>query len=681
MNAGILYDNSYRVTKAGKLQREIFRYWTNHNRDPVFESLTFDTETTGLTFGVPGNLCLGNSVIRISNITPFGISLCIPYKDQLALFWGRIGTRLYDECLKILRMKGPKNAHNSRYDLRVFAVNKHKVRGPVDCTLTMARIMWNRRKKFDLKSLTATVAPSLYGYDDDLKAVLRNLKTSHTRAGYPKGYVNYSFLPEELISEYSMVDAFVTWLLNFNLMPKILKIQRQVYRRERKVISIVLKLELRGVQLDRRQAKKEKMKLESTLIPYKAKLYKLARTRFNENSPKQLLPILQHKFDVPKKMLTKIVQGEKKLTTEHDVLERMMVRMDDKRLNKFLKILFQIRRVNKLVNTYLGPLYDRAKHNNGIVYCNINPTDTRTGRMASNNPNLHNIPRPDTGLGDEPTNPIRRCFICRKGFTNLLSDYEQMEMWIYAVLVGAERMLEVLKSGGDIHGTVAFEIYGSEAIDNIHGQRCKVLVGRRFKWLMINKSKRFKCKKVNFGVIYGMGFRVLALQIKAKELEARELLQEWHKNNPEMREHNALNESLLKKNGFVEDFFGRRYNLPVKDAYKGINAQVQGGCAQALKIALINIDTYFNSLPAYEENRFATLLPIHDELKIEMPNAARMLWPKVIAGIEHRMKHIPQLEDRGVVLNIDSKITHTSWDEKRAIGKILRRQIDRVLAA
>ena len=681
MDTEILYNESFKIINAGKLQRNIFRYWTTHNRDSVYESMTFDTETTGLTFGIPSNLCVGNTVIKVNNITPFGISLCIPYKEQLALFWGRIGTTLYSECLKILKMKGPKNAHNSRYDLRVFAVNNRKVCGPVDCTLTMARIIWNRRKKFDLKTLTPTVAPELYGYDDDLKAVLRNLKSSHTRAGYPKNYVNYSFLPDEIISEYSMIDAFVTWLLNFRLMPEILEIQKDVYKRERRIISIILKSELRGVQLDRHQAKKEKNKLQSTLPSYKAKLYKLARRRFNERSPKQLLPILRKQFDIPKKMLTKVVKGERKLTTEHDTLEKLMTRMEDGRLNAFLSTLFQVRRINKLVGTYLGPLYDRAKYNNGIVYCNLNPTDTRTGRMASNNPNLHNIPRPDTGIGDEQGNPIRHCFVGRKGFTNLLSDYEQMEMWMYAAVAGAKRMMSILQAGGDIHASVAYQIFGAEAIDNEHGQRCKVLVGKRFKWLMISKLKRFQCKKVNFGVIYGMGFRALALQIKTKELEARDLLQEWHFNNPEMRTHNALNEKLLKKYGFVEDFFGRRYNIRVKDAYKAINAQVQGGCAQALKIALIGIDDYFESLPSYDGNRFATLLLIHDEVKIEMPNAARLVWPMVIAGIEDRMKHIPQLEDRGVILNVDSRITHGAWDEKRVIGKILRRQINRVLAA
>ncbi|MBW8002638.1 MAG: hypothetical protein FVQ80_11555 [Planctomycetes bacterium] len=681
MDAEILYNESFKIMSAGPLQRRVFRYWTTHNRDPVYESMTFDTETTGLTFGIPGNLKIGNTVIKVNNITPFGISLCIPYKEQLALFWGRLGTPLYDECLKILKMKGPKNAHNSRYDLRVFAVNNRKVRGPVDCTLTMARIIWNRRQKFDLKTLTSTVAPELYGYDDDLKGVLRNLKSSHTRAGYPKGYVNYSFLPDEIISEYAMIDAFVTWLLNFKLMPEILKIQKAVYRRERKIISIILKSELRGVQLDRRQARNEAAKLKSTLPSYKARLYKLARKKFNERSPKQLLPILRKQFDIPKKMLTKVVKGERKLTTEHATLEKVMLCMEDKRLNKFLETLFQVRRVNKLVGTYLEPLYDRAKYNNGIVYCNINPTDTRTGRMASNNPNLHNIPRPDTGVGDEQGNPIRHCFVCRKGFTNLLSDYEQMEMWMYAAVAGSNRMMRILQEGGDIHASAAYQIFGEEAVDNKHGQRCRVLVGKKFKWMMISKLKRFQCKKVNFGVIYGMGFRALALQIKTKELEARDLLQEWHGNNPEMRAQNALNESLLKKYGFVEDFFGRRYNIRVKDAYKAINAQVQGGCAQALKIALINVEKYFDSLPSYNDNRFATLLLIHDELMAEMPNAARLVWPKIIAGIEHRMKHIPQLEDRGIILNVDSKITQDAWDGKRAIGKILRRQIDRVLAA
>ena len=615
-------------------------------KDPVYGAMSFDTETTSVTFGVPSILHYGNTDIRMNDVTAFGISLAIPWKDKLALFWGRLGTPLFDECCRILTVAGPKVAHNLRYDKRVCLVNSVKLIGQLHCTLTMARIHWNRRMKFGLKDLTSFIIPELEGYDDGLKRIMTNIKSSYTRAGYPKGYCNYSFIPDEDISEYSMIDAFVTWCLNSLLMPKMINTHKKVYRREKRIISIVMNIEMTGLQFDRHRARVEIKKINTKMAKIQRKLIKMAGKEFKPLSPKQLLPVLVG-VGVPKKFLLK--QG--KYTTSRDKLEEAVTKLDKKKPKKFVKTLLQLRSCHKLNNTYLIPLYKKAMFNKGIIYCNLNPTDTRTGRMSSSDPNLQNIPRPTSGF--EKSNPVRKCFICRPGYVNHFADYSQMEMWVFALTADEKRMLNNLFSGLDIHAQTAIDVLGAEA----YGEDGKVL-----------PLKRHHFKQTNFAIIYGMGFKSLAVYIDVTQMEAHDIRGSYLETYPRIVEFmDELKHELLSK-GYVKDIFGRRYNIDPRKAYKAVNALVQGGCAQVLKIALINLKKYFDRLPMYGGLKARMLLLIHDELMYQLPKAMPLkIRKKVARDIEYIMGNIPQLIKRGVRLKVETKFSTKSWEDKEEL--------------
>lgn len=642
-----LYKDALKITESSKLQRKVFDYWCNNNTDSVYQALAFDTETTGVTFGIPSFLHISEKTeIKMHNIAVFGISLCIPYKNKLALVWGRLGSELYDDCAKLLAIKGHKVAHNSKFDTKVCKCNNILVNSIVNCTMTMARIVWDRRMKFDLKDLALTVCPEMYGWGDELKALMRNIKSSYTRAGYEKGYANYSFLPNRIISKYAMVDAFVCWLLNLYLRPIINREFKKLYYRERKIISIVTAMEERGMQFDRNRAAAEIIKLNKQAVILTKKLKKLAKKDFNPRSPKQLLPTLLD-IGVPKRLLRK----KDKLSTEKPILLAAVDRIEKSLPKKFVNILLELRSCDKLNRTYMEPLYKRSSYNNGIVYYSINPTNTRTGRMSSSNPNLQNIPRPTSGF--QKYNPVRKCFICRAGYTNLLPDYSQMEMWLFAIFANASKLIDALKRGEDAHDATAIMMCGKSAI----GKDGKV-----------KHSIRQKFKQVNFAMIYGMGFRGLAKYLHIPEVEAFDLRREYMDNIPEVPIFMDECKRRLIKYRYVKDMFGRHYHIPVRESYKAVNALVQGSCAQILKIALINLHKFMKH-PSWSNYslRPNLLVPVHDEIIIEIPTKA-LAYQKsckfIAKNLHNTMEDIPELYPFGVRLKIDIKISNTSWEDK-----------------
>lgn len=642
-----LYNEAMRITKCGSAQKQVFNYWANHNSDLTYESMSFDAETTGITFGAPSILHYGGTDIHVNNIRPFGFSLCIPTKDKLALVWARLGTPLYNETLSLLSIKGIKSAHNLRYDLRVCRINDIKVRPSCNCTLTMARIHWNTRMKFNLKTLTYSVCPDLYGYDEPLKRALTNMKSSYTRAGYPKNYVNLSFLPDEMVGKYSVTDSFICWLLNLELMPKMIEQHKEIYKREKKVISIFMGIEERGFAFDRRQAKIEIRKLEKQVPKLIGKLELTASKKFNPNSPAQVLKILTKNLKIPKNLLRK---KDGKLTTEKETLELAVNKLRDKRAKKFVKTLLNLRSIQKLVGTYLKPLLKRAEYNLGIIYCNLNPTDTRTGRVASSDPNLQNIPRPTSGF--TKYNSVRKCFITRPGFDLYFPDYKQMEMWLFALTADEKVMLKGLLAGKDFHVLTAVEMLGPKAYDE-NGE--------------IKYAARFKFKQVNFGIIYGMGDYGLATYISIPLRKAKKLRAKYLKTFPAVQEVVKRNKKELKTKGYVTDIFGKRYNIDPRKAYKAINAQVQGGCAQIIKTAMINLKYLLASLPSYNGLRVRMILQVHDELVFEIPKAAGKATPMILKGIDTCMSEIPELIKRGIRLPVEFKWSNKNWEDKEEL--------------
>lgn len=640
-----LYNDAAKITKACATQRNAFRYWASHNKRAPEQSLSFDTETTGISFGVPSMLHIGNSDIKCYNIKVFGISLAIPTRKRVVLIWARLGTDLFDEAVKLLGMPGQKVAHNSRYDLRVCKINKIKVAETIHCTLTAARIFWDRRQRFGIQPLSEFICPELSDWELQLKAESRRIKSRYTRSGHPKNYTNYSFIPDDIMAPYSMTDSFMCLIVHSMIHASMKDIYNEVYTREQKVLRIALKMEQQSLQYDCHKSLIEERFLNRKAHTLEQKLYALVGAEFNIKSPAQVLKLLL-KINIPIKYITK----DDKLSTDKNLLEPIV----DGKLWKnkkgilFIQTLLDVKAIYKLVNSYLVPLRKRALYNNGRIYCNINSADTRTGRMAVTDPGLQTIPRLLSKR--KRKNPIRSCFICKPGFWNYHFDFKQIEMIFYAALIGDKHLVDIYNSGLDIYTEIAKYAVRKKDLDYI-----KEHLG----------DPRQQLKQLSLAIIYGAGIPGTAKILQMPKDRAASLLYGYLEACPLVLEYRNQCKHELYTKGYVEDFFGRRYHIEPGQAYKAPNAVVQGSCAQILKIALIQVDRYINTTS--ERFRSRIIMPIHDELILERLSKYKKTEKKFMQCVIHEMQNIKQLTDRGLKLTIEVARTKTNWESKKEL--------------
>lgn len=632
-----LYKRSTKLTVAGAESRRLFHTWSVL---PVKHRLTvFDTETTGVIFHEPTILKHNSLEIRCPGPVIFGISLALDINGRIILVWARIDTELYDDVCSLLNKPSIKVAHNARYDIRMAEGGSISINGLVDCTQTMSRIINDRRKKHSLQKLSETWCPELSDWEEPVKAEMTRIKSAYTRAGHPKGYANYSFLPDELMCPYSMMDSFMCLIGYKILWPAIKSTFLELYKRERKVYYIISKIEKRGLAFNAVKAKKEAAKLTKKIDKSLSQMEGL-----NPNSPAQVLNALRG-MRVKDRDLT--YKG--KVTTGADVLRELQNKTKNKKVTRFIDSLLLHRAYTKTVSTYLLPLTKCAEYNNGIVYTSINPTDTRTGRMASRNPNLHNIPtlNPRRGRTSGGVNPVRSCFVCRPGYSNYFFDYSQMEIVLFGAYTDARIILDTYNAGGDVHEAMAKTLYGKNH----------------------TKIQRDRTKDTNYGIIFGMGIQGIAKYRACTMKQARQFLDFYYETFDSIRDFQDECKQRLQLDGYVEDWFGKRYYIPVGESYKAVNALVQGGCAQIFKIGLLETDKLLNdSGYDFESN---ILLPVHDELIIESrvaDGSVRTYDEKFFAGtVILAMTDMPQLREQELELRVDVSKTTTNWAEKEKL--------------
>ena len=640
-----------------------------------------DTETTGLLFHSPSYL--KDERRWVDNPFPFGISLAFLHGQDAVLVWGRVGTALYTECKRILASVNTKLWHNLKYDHRVCKTNDIGINGPQHCTLTMSRIVNDRRKSHGLQELGEVYLTEVSDWEDDLDREKTRLQTKWTNRvkkeniWLPEGleakdYFNYSFLPDDLIGKYSQNDGFNTLHLYKMMWPIIQENYRELYLRERKVIYVVIKIEEVGMRFDAERGRREIQKLtpkireaEQTCVDFSERFYRPVRTAASERyaeikadgvlkdypqqdelkklrkemklqwafGPDKILDMLL-RLGVKRKQL-KVGQ---KMTTGEDVLRRTLAEGVPHSADKFIRSLLDYRARHKIVSTYLGPLTRQAERTGGFIYTNINPSDTRTSRPASKSPNLLNIPRPTTG---DDGNNVRACFIPREGCAIYYFDVKQQEMaqlFVEAIRRGlhqAQELLDAYLNGEDIH------------------QHMADVLGR--------PDERDAIKGCNFAVVYGQGHKAMSLVQGISVEQAKENMKVYDDCFPFVQELVDMLRWDLKNQRYVEDLFGGRYHIPWQQAFKGVNAICQGGCAKAFKDGLLAIDRYYEE----EVPDAHILLPVYDEAQCERP----------VDGYEREfcvktkecIWNILQLLDLGLKLQVDVKRTTSSWADKKEI--------------
>jgi DNA polymerase-1 len=369
---------------------------------------------------------------------------------------------------------------------------------------------------------------------------------------------------------------------------KELDLEKVYFELELPLTSVLARMELRGIKVDLKVLEEFKQKVKEKQRSILEEIYNLAGERFNPNSPIQLREILFKKLKLPTKGLVKTGKGE--ISTQESELLKLI------HLHPIIEKILTYRETSKFLTTYTDSLIQNYNPQTKRIYATFNQTGTSTGRIASENPNLQNLP-----LEGELAHYLRKCFIAEESYIFLKADYSQIELRLLAHLSQDENLISAFKNNLDLHSQTAKMIFGEETSET-----------------------RRKAKIINFGITYGISVRGLAQRLQIPVSEANKLIERFFYFYPGVKK---LKENLIefaKIYGYVQTLFGRKrfipeinyqsYNERTMAERIAINMPIQGLAADLLKKAMILIDEeiYQKNLPAY------LVLTIHDELVFEV---------------------------------------------------------------
>ncbi|MES2216093.1 MAG: DNA polymerase [Patescibacteria group bacterium] len=406
---------------------------------------------------------------------------------------------------------------------------------------------------------------------------------------------------------------------------------------EAPLLPIVGRMEKRGVLIDRKLLKDLAKTYHKEADRLQKKIWEYAGVEFNVSSPKQLGEILFDKLELTAKNMKKTSGGAR--STRESELEKL------KDLHPIVPLIFEYRELTKLLGTYIDTIPDMLDENDRL-HSDFIPAGTTTGRMASLDPNLQNIPV-KTELG----RAIRGAFIASPGFSLAAFDYSQVELRIAAFLSNDEKLIEIFKSGQDVHTSVASFVFKVPQTE-------------------VTADMRRQAKVINFGIIYGMGVTALKQNLgkETTRADAQKFYDEYFATFSSLAAYLDAVKAETARRGYTETFYGRRRyfeginsKLPfIKAAAErmAINAPIQGTEADVVKLALIKIDEFIQKEGL--ANDVFPLLQVHDELVYEIrEEKVREIAPK----IEKIMESVMDPKDtKGVVLVAKSHIGK-NWGE------------------
>ncbi|MFA5070352.1 MAG: DNA polymerase I [Patescibacteria group bacterium] len=431
-----------------------------------------------------------------------------------------------------------------------------------------------------------------------------------------KNQLPVSAVPVEKLSWYSCEDADFTFKLAKHLDPDLEHNAAEglFHKMEMPLVRVLTHIEEAGVKIDADFLGKMNKEISVRLIEIEKQIHKLAKTKFNINSPLQLKEVLFEKLKISPLGLSKTKTGISTAAAELDKLK-------DK--HPIIALISKNRELAKLKSTYLEALPKLVNPKTGRVHTSFNQTVAATGRLSSSEPNLQNIPI-RTELGAK----IRKAFIAEKGFKLLAADYSQIELRIVASLANDEKMIESFQKGEDIHIRTAADI-NEVPLDKVTPQM------------------RRAAKATNFGIIYGLGMHGLAANADISLDKARAFIEKYFTIHEAIA--NYLNDSKEQAHelGYNETLFGRRRYYPeINSGNQGlqaaaeraaINHPVQGTAADLIKMAMIEIS---HKLPTVSP-KTRMILQVHDELVFEVPEPE---VSKVSKFVKDTMENIYKLK-------------------------------------
>lgn len=415
---------------------------------------------------------------------------------------------------------------------------------------------------------------------------------------------------------------------------------REVYEQiEKPLIPVIQKMEARGVLIDTKVLGGLAVAYRAELKGIEKRIYKAAGREFNVSSPKQLGEVLFDELKIMPERQKKTAGGAR--STRESELEKI------RGAHPVVDDILEYRELKKLLSTYIENLPPMLDADNRL-HAEFLQTGTTTGRMASQNPNLQNIP-----LHSERGRMIRHAFVAPKGFTLVSLDYSQIELRLAAILSGDEKLCAIFRNGRDVHTEVAAHVFhvAPEAVDPEMRRRAKV---------------------INFGILYGMGVNALRAQLGSTTAEAHQFLENYFDMFKTLSEYLERTKGFARKHGYTETLFGRRRQFPemksslpyvrAQAERMAINAPVQGTEADVVKLAMVRADEMLEKEKAHEDAYL--LLQVHDELVYEIrTERAGALGAKIKKIME---SVLPNKETRGVPIVTDMK-QGADWGSMRPV--------------
>jgi len=555
--------------------------------------VSLDTETTSLDQ-------MQARLVGISFALQAGEAAYLPLGHHYA---GAPQQLALDEALARLKpwledASKPKCGQNLKYDRHVFANHGISLAGVVDDTM-LASYVLESHQRHNMDDLAARhLGETTVSYEDI--------------CGKGAKQIGFGEVDIEIAANYAAEDADITLRLNQHFAPQLTGRLGEIYRDiELPVAEVLFRMERNGVLIDREQLAAQSHQLGTQMLQLESQAYELAGQPFNLNSPKQLQEILFGKLGIPTKGIKKTPSGG--FSTDESVLEALALDYP------LPKCILQYRSLTKLKSTYTDKLPTLINPDTGRVHTNYSQAVAITGRLASSDPNLQNIP-----VRTAEGRRVREAFVAKPGHSIVSADYSQIELRIMAHLSDDAGMLAAFASGEDIHKATAAEVFGVTLEQ-------------------VTSDQRRAAKAINFGLIYGMSAFGLAAQLDIERSAAQQYIDRYFMRYPGVADYMQRTRETAREQGYVETVFGRRLYLPeIKLANPArragaeraaINAPMQGTAADLIKLAMIAVQHWLDA----QKLSSLLIMQVHDELVLEVPDSelelVKQKLPQIMGGV------------------------------------------------
>ncbi|MDR9367128.1 MAG: DNA polymerase I [Balneolaceae bacterium] len=533
------------------------------------KEICFDTETDS-----PDPVSAG--LVGISFSTMAGSGYYVPVNID--------GGLDQDKVIELIRpiFENPdstKIAHNYKFDYMMLMKSGIEIKGkPFDTMVAAYLVDANQKLKMD------ELSKGLLNYKPvPIEDLIGKGKKQKSMADLEPGDVYL----------YACEDADITLRLYEILNEQLKKdeLEEIAYKVDYPLMEVLADMEYKGVKLDQEMLAELSKELENDLKKLEVEIYEKAGEEFNINSPQQLGVILFEKLDLP--------AGKKTKTGQYSTAESVLTKLAAK--YEMPSLILDYRQLKKLKSTYVDALPALINPDTGRIHTEFNQSVAATGRLASSNPNLQNIP-----IRTERGREIRKAFVAEGGYKLMSADYSQVELRVIAHIAKDQAMIESFLNDEDIHSRTAKEIFDLESIGDA------------------TPDHRRKAKEVNFGIPYGVSAYGLASRLGIENSEGKDMIDQYFERFPNILNYINDTKAFAREHGYVKTLMGRRRYIP--DIKSGnwnvrgfaertaINMPIQGTAADIIKLAMINIHHWLK-----ENNKQSRmLLQVHDELIFEI---------------------------------------------------------------